>query len=140
MANEVKIQNLAAFEAAVKEAAEQLDEEQLPIFFKVVVLNALRGYVLGTRVDTGRARGGWQVSINKVLRSGGLRNFLLGARKDKAGSKTLAEGNDKLNKITPLDTIYVQNNVNYIGFLEELDHMVENTNRRIKNKIEAGSL
>ena len=133
MANIVQIQNLAAFNTALDQALMTLSEDDAKKVVKKVIFDALRGFVLGTRVDTGRARGGWQVSRNSPVRSS--------QRFDKTGTAVL---NQALSQLVGMDiskdTIYIQNNVAYIGILENMDHMVENTLRRLTSLLNSGRI
>lgn len=70
-----------------------------------------KGVVLSTPVDTGRARGGWNVGINNA-------NLDQGAQ-DKSGRKTLAENERTIIRSDAQDTIYISNNVDYIEELEK---------------------
>jgi len=133
MATGAAIANLPQFQQSLRNAASELNAEQVPAFLKKVVLDAYRGYVMGTRVDTGRARGGWTISK-------GAPKFDRSGRTDKSGAAVLSEGVSTLTGITADSIIYVNNGVVYIAKLEDLDHMVENTNRRLQNKIASGTL
>lgn len=86
--------------------------QQLVDFHQKVVLQVLNGVIFKTPVDTGRARGGWQVTINFVS------NEDTGI-KDKNGSATVEAGVGALNGLKPFSVVYVNNNVEYIIPLEE---------------------
>lgn len=65
-----------------------------------------------TPVDTGRARGNWTVSIDApVLRPRD--------RLDKTGMSTIAEGTAQAALRRPGQTVFICNNVPYIGRLNE---------------------
>lgn len=74
----------------------------------------LKGVVLETPVDTGRARGNWLASVN---------NTILDAVKNKVPSASAAikAGSDKIKTATSMKypTIYIQNNLPYIERLNE---------------------
>lgn len=82
------------------------------LFQKRIALEGLKRVVNRTPVDTGRARGGWQVGRTDSDNDNG--NI------DGGGSSTVAAGLSIVNKITiPFGTIVIFNNVEYIVFLEE---------------------
>ena len=133
MANIAEVQNLGEFQRALDAALIELSEDDAKKLVKKIIFDALRGFVLGTRVDTGRARGGWQVSRNTAVRSSD--------RLDKTGTAVLNQGLSQLAGMDiSQDTIFIQNNVVYIGILENLDHMVENTLRRLTSTLNSGRL
>src|SRR4029077_9320488 len=70
-------------------------------------LDILSSIVGKTPVDTGRARGNWQVGLNGPV-TGQL------ARLDKSGSVSIAAGNQVLSHAKAGGVIYITNNVPYI--------------------------
>lgn len=68
--------------------------------------------VLATPVDTGRARGNWQLNV-------GSRITDEIERLDQGGSATIAENATKAVTRREGQNIFISNNVNYIGFLNE---------------------
>lgn len=92
---------------------------------KAAALYALGSVVLGTRVDTGRARGNWQVTEGEPA---------IGydpARFDQAGRlgnmDALSEGQAAVLNTSGRDIIWLHNGVPYIGVLEDMDKMVAGT-------------
>lgn len=85
---------------------------------RAVALRAHRDLVLGTRVDTGRARGNWQVGEGKPPK--GYDDDAL----DKTGQKTLTEGARTILESSGDETIWLHNGLPYIAVLEKLDHML----------------
>lgn len=89
---------------------------------RAVALRALQGVVLGTRVDTGRARGNWQVGL------GDPPEGFEPDRKDKNGSATIAAGGrviaGAVKGANLNETIWLHNGVPYIKYLEDKDKMV----------------
>lgn len=79
---------------------------------KKIVLESLRQIVLSTPVDTGRARGNWQVTIAQpseaVLDNG-----------DKNGIATITKGLAVLTALPSFQVVYIANNLEYIEFLED---------------------
>lgn len=88
---------------------------------KAAALFGLRNLVLGTRVDTGRARGNWQVGEGDPPQG----HFPM--RFDPSGQATIAEGSTEILSVDGDKIIWIHNGVPYIEFLEDLDHMLEGT-------------
>lgn len=134
---------MADFEIDLSGFKKQLDKftkEELPKKLmevqKKIVLMALRRVVEMTPVDTGRARGGWLVSINKPS-SEKVEDFkevqpeerliineLEGGRKEapllnKTGDEVVKKGLAVLAGLRPMQVVWISNNVDYIEFLEE---------------------
>jgi hypothetical protein len=102
--------NAKDFSQRVQLRTNKVREEQVPLFLRVVTLDALSRIVLKTPVDTGRARGAWQVNINEV----GAGSLI----KSKSGDRTIAAGSARLTKVKSGDMIYITNDLPYIQRLE----------------------
>lgn len=76
-----------------------------------VALEALRRVVMKTPVDTGRARGSWQVAVS-VRPTGEVDIY------DKDGGATIAEGSREISQVGPYEPIFIANNLPYIERLE----------------------
>ena len=87
-----------------------------------VKFEALRSVVEGTRVDTGRAKGSWNVTQDTPLSGDPV-------RLDPTGRKTISEEGEK---IEPIGLTFITSNLPYMGKLEELDGMVVKTVSRIR--------
>ena len=91
--------------------ANKVAPEQVSIASRKLALDALRGVVEETPVDTGRARGGWQANpgfpINSEI-----------DREDKSGRQTVEEGGRAIGRAQYGEDIYLTNNVEYIKALE----------------------
>ena len=72
----------------------------------------LQAAVVATPVDEGRARGGWVVGINNPPTASG-------ERLDVSGAKAISSGKAVLATRRTEQTIYISNNVEYIGFLND---------------------
>ena len=118
------------FAAKVDHFTAKVVPEQANIVKQKIALDLLTGVVMLIRVDTGRARGGWQVS----LRSPSDRET---GRLDKVGTKTIAHGTRTIESVKPWDDIYLNNPVVYAAVLNDGDehrtgdHMVERTLARV---------
>ncbi len=90
---------------------------------KMASLYALRNVVLGTRVDTGRARGNWQLSQGAAPIG-----FYDEDLKDPSGGETISRGTGVVQELRLNGgTIWLVNGVPYVVYLEEKDKMVEGT-------------
>lgn len=101
----------AEFEREIKKFI--LDVEKLTEdTFKKIAIDADAALVMGTPVDTGRARGNWLPSINETI------NEPID-REDKSGEMTVAEAAAVIETAKLGDIIHLQNNVPYIGRLND---------------------
>lgn len=78
---------------------------------KKIVFDILAGVIQRTPVDTGRARGNWQLSIGKPAE--GETGELL-----KKTNKTNVNQQGKLASLPPYQIVWITNNVPYIEVLE----------------------
>ena len=76
-----------------------------------IALDLLAGVVRRTPVDTGRARGNWQLSIGHPAK--GVLD-----RKMTKRNKTIKEEQAKLKKLPPFGVVWLSNNLPYIEALE----------------------
>ena len=84
-----------------------------------IAMDLLRGVVMKTPVDTGRARGNWQVTTGTTAPTSELgQSKGAGGSKDKGGGHTVSKGQKKIDLCKPYGVIYLTNNVPYIGVLE----------------------
>ena len=81
-------------------------ESHIVPIHKKIAGQALAGVVNKTPVDTGRARGGWQVGVGSSP-SG-----------DSSSSNPVSDGLQKMESLRPYGAIHIANNVEYIGELE----------------------
>ena len=106
----IRIRNLGEFNAELREFGENVVPERHLIFQRRIALELLRRIVKRTPVDTGRARGNWQVNAGPAD-EGTVEVF---------GDAALGVGAQAINAIRmPFGLITIFNNVNYITFLEE---------------------
>jgi hypothetical protein len=71
--------------------------------------NIVQRVVLATPVDTGRARGGWLAGVGSAPSGQGT--------KDASGGSTISRAKSGMSSRTGDQTIYISNNVVYIGRL-----------------------
>lgn len=106
------VDNIAQFNADVAKFAEKLLPQQVVALQKKLVIDIVTGAILLTPVDTGRARGGWQVTEGAPTdRDSG--------RVDKTGAATIAAATIAAARLKPFGIAFVQNNVAYVPFLED---------------------
>ena len=85
---------------------------RMDLVVKKIALEVLTGIVMKTPVDTGRARGNWQVDIGSFA-LGNISAF------DPAGSGTIARGLSVINRQKGEQALYIVNNLPYILRLED---------------------
>jgi hypothetical protein len=86
--------------------ADGLQRQQI----QYVCFTLFKDIVMGTPVDTGRARGNWQASIGSA--AGGVVNA-----SDKSGGVTISQAQPDIEK-APGTVFYISNNLPYIYRLE----------------------
>jgi len=104
--------NLAQFNRELQDFSRRLLPAQIVLFQKRITLDLLVGIVLDTPVDTGRARGGWQTTLNSPTTQAP-------DRKDKTGTVAIQEAQRAMANLQPFAVVFIQNNVEYIAFLED---------------------
>lgn len=87
-------------------------EQKMDLAFRKISLELFNRVILKTPVDTGRARGNWQVQIGNVP-SGTLE------LNDASGSATISKASAAAANLRSGDVIYLVNNLPYIRRLEE---------------------
>lgn len=103
--------NLKKFNAQLAKVAVFLPAEGVTRMQKSIGLQALSSIVLKTPVDTGRARGNWQVTIGEPA------SGVVGTE-DISGQATIAAGSAVIANIPPFSVLHITNNLPYIGVLE----------------------
>jgi Tfp pilus assembly protein FimT len=103
--------SLQKFQREISEYARKVPDK-ITELQKKLVLEALRRIVLSTPVDTGRARGNWQVTLGTPA-EGKLETT------DQNGSDTIQKGVAVLDGLPPFQCVWISNNLEYIEFLED---------------------
>jgi len=106
------ISNLRQFQLEVDAKTKHMTRTELVLTQKKLVFEALTRIVNRTPVDTGYARGNWQVTIGSL--PAGEKDI-----SDKEGGPTIASGQAALGQLPPFQVVYIGNNVIYIWPLEE---------------------
>lgn len=99
----------AGFEGGLEEWLDEVMDEA-DVLVRAVNLEALRGVVLMTPVDTGRARGNWQVGPPEPAELDVL---------DPTGSLALATGSQEIAKAPRFGLLWISNGLVYIVPLED---------------------
>lgn len=105
--------NAAKFNAELEKAATKIQGD-FQKFYRQVCLEVLKRIVLRTPVDTGRARGNWQLEIGRAA-SGVLS---VGGSEDSMADLAISKGITKLSQIPPFSLVHITNNLEYIYYLE----------------------
>lgn len=111
MINEIQ-SNLKQFNKEVDVFAKTLVPQKVIVLQKKIVFEALKRLVMKTPVDTGRARGNWQVTIGRPV-TAAIEAL------DKSGDETIKKGLAAIAALPPYQVVWICNNVDYIEFLEE---------------------
>lgn len=85
--------------------------EKAELATKAIAMELFKNVILKTPVDTGRARGNWTASIGSPVSD-------VKQHTDKGGESTISQVIEKVDDIKLGDTIYLSNNLPYIGKLE----------------------
>ena len=122
--NRMVTNSMTKFNKALEEFTEHIAPEMLVTFQKRIVLELLRRVVLKTPVDTGRARGNWQVEVGTPP-SGVLERDAKGEDAEASDVSTadagrvIADALAKLGRLGFGEVVWVANNLEYVIFLEE---------------------
>jgi len=110
----ITIPNLKKFEIDVDKFADSLGLD-VALVVKKLSFDIFADVVVGTPVDTGRAMNNWVISIGSPSRDvtdvGGSSASIAASKEGTAVGK--------LAEVKPFDTVWISNNLPYIGFLEE---------------------
>lgn len=110
------MRDLSDFAAKLKGISDALPENVNKLM-KDVAMAVATEVVAGTPADTGRAKENWQTSLNTPA-SGVLHPEPQRPESPAAGvARSLAETRDVLSEYKTGDTVYIQNNLPYIGAL-----------------------
>ncbi len=105
--------DIESIDRAVREVEVAIDEAVTDTM-KRVALQVDRLVVLDTPVDTGRARSNWIASIDQPVTFEIDQGVF-----DKSGSSAIAQGFAVISQVRSGQSIYISNNVPYIGRLND---------------------
>ena len=91
----------------------KVDRKDLDKAFRSICLGIYKDVILGTPVDTGRARGNWQIAVGLPPREEIARTERGGA------TNQMNEAKSKINRPMAGKSVFMANNVGYIMKLEE---------------------
>lgn len=104
-------QSVLAFNAAVTAFAKRTQADAVTLQ-RALSLQILSGVVLKTPVDTGRARGNWQLNVSQTANPN---SDVKGV--DKNGGETINRGAKKLDGLKFGRLVVIFNNVEYVPYL-----------------------
>lgn len=113
----------------IKNLSKTIDEQSIKNL-RALASSVMTEIVYDSPVDTGRYRANNIVSINSP--SPAAMDIV-----DKEGAKTIARNDAMLNTIKTANntSVYIQNNVNYAGFVEDRYSVYNNAFKKLQNKL-----
>ena len=106
----MEVTNLKEFNLEIDKFTESVPEK-VTVLQKKIAFEAIRRIPEKTPVDTGRAKGNWQITIGSP--AGAILELF-----DKDGNPTIAKAMAQLQNLPPYQVVYITNNVHYIIYLE----------------------
>ena len=111
------------FRVGIRVTGDPYNRKDIDRFFRQICMSIYRDVILGTPVDTGRARNNWDLSMSTPSSSydpnAGEAGAKRGTMSGRSGIKfTSADAKLKLNE-KRLTTVHITNNTPYIEALEE---------------------
>jgi hypothetical protein len=110
------MRDLNDFAARLKRISESL-EPNVDKLMKDVAIAVAKEVVAGTPVLTSRARANWQTSLNEAAQGVLYPQPQKPPTPESGAERSLAEARDVLSEYKTGDTVYIQNNLPYIGAL-----------------------
>lgn len=115
------VKGLSQFNTEVARFSATLRDEEVPIFQARVCLELLKRVVEKNPVDTGRSRANWQVTIDAPVNSivtYNKKKKISSAQANAIVQNIVSNGEKVLTQLKPFAQVYIQNNINYISYLE----------------------
>ena len=111
------------FRAKIRVTGDPYQRKDIDRFFRQICMSIFRDVIIGTPVDTGRARNNWELSMNTPSQSydpdAGEPGAQRGSMSGRSGIKfRTADTKLKANE-NRLTTVHITNNTPYIEALEE---------------------
>lgn len=110
--------NNEEFNREIKLWAYEVVPQELLRLVKRVALELFGKIVRKTPVDTGRARGGWTISIGALSGVEVEQSIGEGRKLTKTLAELTAEARRAVASLEPYETVFIENNVRYIFRLE----------------------
>ena len=97
-----------------------VNRKDIDKWFRLITLGLYRDVIVGTPVDTGRARANWQLAIGSAP-SSVLNKTDKGRQKSDSGASgsEVRKANQKMGVRKAGRSVFIANNLGYIGVLEE---------------------
>ena len=118
-----------------------VNRKDIDKWFRLITLGLYRDVIIGTPVDTGRARANWQLAIGSAPTSVLSKNDKGRSKSDSGASGSeVRKANQKMGVRKSGRSVFIENNLGYIGALEEghskqNSGWVENAMRRAEARI-----
>jgi len=118
-----------------------VNRKDIDKWFRVITLGLYRDVIIGTPVDTGRARANWQLAIGTAPGSVLNKTDKGRSRADSGASGSeVRKANQKMGVRKAGRSVFIANNLGYIGKLEEghskqSSGWVENAMKRAEARI-----
>ena len=112
----VMFENLNALNRDLEKIKDRMTGETLVAVQKKLAIDAFSGFIKRTPVDEGRARGGWQMDVNR------RRTQFTPKEKGEVGNPAgpaLNKGLSRLSKLGPFDIVWITNNVAHTVVLDQ---------------------
>lgn len=106
--------NIKQFNESLNMASKRFHSEDVPKFIVMVSLEVFRRIILRTPVDTGRARGNWQIEIDRPA-SGVIE---ITGTESRMTEEAINREVGKLRNLSPETVVHITNNVDYVYYLE----------------------
>ncbi len=103
--------DLGTFARRIRARGKRIEQNADALVVKTAIL-INQAVVLATPVDTGRARANWQASIGTPI-------IEPTDDEDISGNSTIAHNNGAIGRRGPGQTVFISNNVEYIGDLND---------------------
>ena len=118
-----------------------VNRKDIDKWFRLITLGLYKDVIIGTPVDTGRARANWQLAIGTAP-SSVLNKTDKGRQKSSSGASAseVRKANQKMGVRKAGRSVFIANNLGYIGALEEghskqNSKWVENAMKRAEARI-----
>ena len=108
--NRTTAKSLREFGALLEEVSKKIVPDQLVVMQKALALKLLAGVVNKTPVDTGRARGNWQLEIGQIPE---------GELDARSAAEVTTEAEKRLADLGFAQVVWIANNLEYVTFLED---------------------
>lgn len=99
------------FRLSLEALGDELTDDAIQLVTQKLAMQALRGVVMKSPVDSGRFRGNWNVSVD-------VANMTISDTLDKSGGATIAKGSTIVEALPPYRAVWITNNLPYARRIE----------------------